>query len=217
MSNFHERQGWRRGRGRFAKFEDFPGPGPGFEGGPGFGHGHAHGHGHRHEGPPPWQGGRRARRGDIRWALLIGLLDGPSHGYELITRLESRTGGMWRPSAGSVYPTLQLLEDEGLIRGRDEDGKRVFELTDEGRAAAGEASERVGRGPWGYPASGHHGELRQAMKTLMLAIRQVTAAGDDQQVAGATAVLTEARQKLYRLLAGDDAPPAEPTGTAQES
>lgn len=208
MHDHYGHPGRRRGRGGFAKFEDFEGRGPGYEGepdfAPGFGHGHGHGPGHRHGGPPPWRGGRRARRGDIRWALLIALLDGPSHGYELISRLESRTGGMWRPSAGSVYPTLQLLEDEGLIRGRDQEGKRVFELTEEGRAAATEASERVGRGPWAGPGSGQHAELRQAMKTLILAIRQVVAAGNDDQVVAATGVLTDARQRLYRILAGEE-------------
>ncbi|HZD65322.1 MAG TPA: PadR family transcriptional regulator [Acidimicrobiales bacterium] len=178
--------------------------GAGFEAGgfpPGFGHGHWHG------GPPPWRGGRRARRGDIRWALLVGLLDGPAHGYELIGRLESRTGGLWRPSAGSVYPTLQLLEEEGLITGRDEEGKRVYELTEEGRTAAREASERIGRGPWAREGSEHQLGLRQAGKTLMLAVRQVAAAGNDDQVTAATTVLTEARQRVYRILAGD--PPTE--------
>lgn len=207
MNDFYGRHGRRRGHPGFAKFEEFPGPGPqgpGFDEGPGWGHGP----GHRHGGPPPWRGGRRARRGDIRWALLIALLDGPSHGYELITRLESRTGGMWRPSAGSVYPTLQLLEDEGLVRGRDEDGKRVFELTDEGRTAATEASERVGRGPWGGEAAGARAELPKAMKTLALAVRQVVTAGEEEQITAAIGVLTEARQRLYRILAGEDTPTA---------
>ncbi len=170
-------------------------------GAPGFGPGPGSGH-HWHGGPPPWRGGRRARRGDIRWALLVSLLEGPAHGYELITRLEGRTGGMWRPSAGSVYPTLQMLEEEGLIKGRDEDGKRIFDLTDEGRVAAGEASERIGTGPWGEGV-GHHVELRQAMRSLMLAVRQVASSGEDDHVAAATTVLTEARQRLYRILAGD--------------
>lgn len=191
----------RRGPRHFE--DDFPGPG---RPGPHHDHGHIHGPG----GVPPWMAGRRARRGDIRWALLIGLLDGPAHGYELIGRLEARSGGMWRPSAGSVYPTLQLLEDEGLIIGRESEGKRVFELTEAGRGEATEANERLaartaagGDGP-----GGHHGDLRQAVKTLMLAARQVAAAGDDTQVEAAVAVITDARQRLYRLLAGD--PLAEP-------
>ena len=198
------RGGGRRG---FAKFEEFAGPG-----GPGPRTHHGHGH---HGGPPPWAGGRRARRGDIRWALLLGLLDGPAHGYELIGRLEARTGGMWRPSAGSVYPTLQLLEDEGLIVGRDQDGKRVFELTDAGRAAAEEASQRAGaRGPWAEGPTGHHAELRRAVKAFMMATRQVAAVGDDDQVAAAAGIVSEARQRLYRLLAGDPPAPDPAPGDA---
>jgi DNA-binding PadR family transcriptional regulator len=196
----------------FAKFAGSGGPfGPGGDGELLHGHGGGHGGPHWHGGPPPWRGGRRARRGDTRWALLVALLDGPGHGYELIGRLEARTGGVWRPSAGSVYPTLQLLEDEGLIAGHDADGKRVFELTDEGRAAATEASERIGQAPWG--GAGQHADFRQAMRTLVLAVRQVIAAGDDTQVSAAVAVLTEARQKLYRILAGETAGTAtEPSG-----
>ena len=80
-----------------------------------------------------WRGGgRRMRRGDIRTALLTALEDGPAHGYELISRLEEKSDGMWRPSPGSVYPTLQLFEDEGLVRSEQRDGKRVYELTDAG-------------------------------------------------------------------------------------
>lgn len=203
-SSAFERGRRRRGPARRAKFEDLEGAGA-FEDDRPFppGTGHGHGHGHGHGGPPPWRGGRRARRGDIRWALLIALSDGPAHGYELINRLETRTGGMWRPSAGSVYPTLQLLEEEGLIAGREDEGKRVFELTDSGRQAATAASERVGRDPWGGGGAGHHAGLRQAVKALMLAARQVAAAGDESQVQAATGVLTDARQRLYRILAGD--------------
>ncbi len=137
-------------------------------------------------------------------ALLLELLDGPAHGYELIGRLEAKTGGMWRPSAGSVYPTLQLLEDEGLVSGRDEGGKRVFDLTEEGRAEADAARQRIGQGaPWAAAPTGAHFELRKGMKTLILAARQVAVAGDEGQVAAAVAVINEARQRIYRILAGD--------------
>src|ERR1700742_3583670 len=86
---------------------------------------------------PPW-GGHRLRRGDIRAVLLTALLDGPAHGYEIIRRLEERSGGLWRPSAGSVYPTLQQLEEEGKLTSETDStpqggGKRVYTLTDEGR------------------------------------------------------------------------------------
>ena len=178
---------------------------------------HRHGHGH-HDGPPfgggrrgprgdwaemgpPWAAGRRMRRGDVRVALLDALQDGPAHGYELITRLEQRSGGMWRPSAGSVYPTLQLLEEQGKVTGRDEDGKRVFELTEDGRADATAAKERQ---PWdgGGPSQAHF-KLRATLGQLGMAARQVAQVGDDGQIEAAMAVLVEARQKLYRLLAGE--------------
>src|SRR3954452_16191357 len=94
------------------------------------------------------RGGHRLRRGDMKSALLIALEDGPGHGYEVIQRLEERTGGTWRPSPGSVYPTFQMLEDEGLVRSREEDGKRIYELTDEGREAAHERAQRPGGLPW---------------------------------------------------------------------
>ena len=160
-------------------------------------------HGHRGgwgEGGP-WGGGRRMRRGDIRVALLGALVEGDAHGYELIRRLEERSAGVWRPSAGSVYPTLQLLEEEGLITGREEGGKRVFSLTDAGREAAG----RVPAGPmWEEPGGGRgRRDLREAVQQLTLAARQVSVVGDDEQIDAARAILGDARSRLYRLLAGD--------------
>lgn len=141
------------------------------------------------------------RRGDVRIALLDALRDGPAHGYELISRLEQRSGGMWRPSAGSVYPTLQLLEEQGLVSGRDEEGKRVYELTDQGREDAESARQQQ---PWaeGGPSEAHR-KLRATVGQLGMAARQVAQVGDDGLLESATTVLAEARQKLYRLLAGD--------------
>src|SRR5437868_13373165 len=80
------------------------------------------------------RGGPRARRGDVRAAVLALLAERPMHGYEMIKEIEQRSDGAWTPSAGSIYPTLQLLEDEGLIRGEESEGKRRFTLTEEGRA-----------------------------------------------------------------------------------
>ena len=88
----------------------------------------------------------RARRGDVRAAILALLAERPMHGYEMIQELEGRTHGLWRPSPGSVYPTLQLLEDEGLVEHEEERGKRRFRLTDEGREAADERG--TGPAPW---------------------------------------------------------------------
>jgi DNA-binding PadR family transcriptional regulator len=184
---------------------------PDWEGGAdhrrGRGHGGPWAEGGRHGGPRAgfggggsWGGGRRMRRGDIRTFLLVGLLEGPAHGYELMSRLETRSGGVWRPSPGSVYPTLQLLEEQGLIEGREEGGKRVFELTDAGRVAA-----EAGRGqqPVEGSESGEHPSLRASVEQLLLAAKQVSVAGDAAQVEAATTIVKEARQRLYRLLAED--------------
>src|SRR5919198_5988510 len=100
-------------------------------------------------GGPRGGGARRARRGDVRPALLSLLEDKPMHGYDLIRELEQRSGGAWRPSPGSIYPTLQMLEEEGLISGEDQDGKRVFSLTDAGRTELEQRRERAGgAAPW---------------------------------------------------------------------
>jgi DNA-binding PadR family transcriptional regulator len=141
------------------------------------------------------------RRGDVRLALLDALREGPAHGYELITRLEARSGGMWRPSAGSVYPTLQLLEEQGKVSGTDTDGKRVFDLTDDGRAEAEAAKDQQ---PWseGGPSEAHR-SLRRTFAQVGMAARQVVVVGDESQVEAAEAILIETRQKLYRLLAGE--------------
>ena len=97
---------------------------------------HRHGYG---------RGGPRARRGDVRAAALALLTERPMHGYEMIKEIEERTGGIWQPSAGSIYPTLALLEDEGLVRSEESEGKRRFTLTDEGRE---QAEARSGDSPW---------------------------------------------------------------------
>lgn len=177
------------------------GHGPGF-GGPwmtaqGFGHG-----GHGGHGGPGWGGGRRMRRGHVRALLLAGLSEGPGHGYELIQRLEEKTGGVWRPSPGSVYPTLQLLEDEELVRSEERDGKRVYEITEAGQAEVRARADREGPA-WGGDAGGPPGTapLREAMGQLHMAARQVAAAGREDQVARAVAALAEARRTLYQILA----------------
>lgn len=157
------------------------------------------------EGGPRW-GGRRMRRGDIRTVLLGALIDGPGHGYEIIQRLEAKTGGMWRPSPGSVYPTLQLLEDEGLVRSEERDGKRVYQVTEAGQAEATERASRGGGPPWAM--GGDEGapgvrRLREAVGQLHLAARQVASAGQEEQVERTVAIITDARKKLYQILAED--------------
>src|SRR5271155_1424128 len=82
--------------------------------------------------------GRRARRGDIRTAALLLLAEEPRNGYQIMQEVEERSDGAWRPSPGSVYPALAQLEDEGLIRTEEDDGRKLFVLTDEGRALLAE-------------------------------------------------------------------------------
>lgn len=164
------------------------------------------GRGPRGRGPGggPRGGGRgRMRRGDVRSALLIALLDGPGHGYELIQNLDARTGGAWKPSPGSVYPTLQLLDDEGLVTAQESDGKRVYAITDAGRAAAEQRIETEGF-PWDAIDGGDAaGALRTASRSLHGAARQVATTGSPEVIATATEILTEARRQIYRLLAED--------------
>ena len=142
------------------------------------------------------------RRGDVRSALLIALLDGPGHGYELIQLLEAKTEGRWRPSPGSVYPSLQMLADEGLVTSTERDGKRVFEISDAGRQQAEERIANEGY-PWDAMDRGRdeHGKLRAAMRDLHSAARQVGATGSAEVVERATEIVTQARKDLYRLLA----------------
>ena len=148
------------------------------------------------------RGGHRTKRGNVRAAILALLAERPMHGYEMIQELESRTGGLWRPSPGSVYPTLQLLEDEGLISGEESSGKRLFTLTDTGRAEAG--AQRAA--PWtkitedaGEAATQFH----TAMAQLIMAIRQVMHAGSEEQRERALGVVNDARRRLYGILADD--------------
>ena len=147
-------------------------------------------------------GRRRMRRGDIRTALLRALEEGPAHGYELIARLEQKSGGVWRPSPGSVYPTLQLFQDEGLVSSEERDGKRTYELTDAGRAEAAERREHAGGAPWetGAEGPGEFETLVRAAKNLFGAAKQVAHDGDTGQLERATAVIRSATKELYQIL-----------------
>ncbi|MFF5342605.1 PadR family transcriptional regulator [Streptomyces althioticus] len=192
------------GRGDFERLRAAFGPfGPGGPGGsagpwgPGFGHG------------GPWGGrGRggprgRARRGDVRASILALLKDRPMHGYEMIQEIAERSGGAWKPSPGSVYPTLQLLEDEGLIVSESEGGKKLFSLTEAGRTAAEDGPEA----PWEEASRGVDWEalteIRQAGFGLMEAFGQVWKTGSKEQREKALAVINEARKKLYLILADE--------------
>jgi DNA-binding PadR family transcriptional regulator len=149
--------------------------------------------------------GPRASRGDIRAAILALLNEQPMHGYQIMQELAERSGGVWRPSPGSVYPTLQLLQDEALVHGEDaEGGRRLFRLTDEGVAAA--AASATDRAPWdavGATRDEPALELRDLMMGVLNAAREVVHSGQPEQVAQARDVLRDARRRLYRILAED--------------
>jgi DNA-binding PadR family transcriptional regulator len=157
--------------------------------------------------------GKRARRGDVRAAVLLLLDEEPRNGYQLMQELEERSGGVWRPSPGSIYPALSQLEDEGLVRSDETAGRRAFQLTDEGRAYVESNREALGV-PWeevGGDVPEGLFELRKLMMQLGMATMQVAQAGNEAQTAEARKVLEDARRSLYRILAGDagDEPAAD--------
>ena len=191
-------RGGRGGRGHGRHFGPFgfePGFGPGGFG-PGFG-----------------PRGSRARRGDVRAAILALLTEEPMHGYQLIQEIARRSDGMWRPSAGSVYPALSLLEDEGLVRPDvrpdDEGGRKVFALTGAGRTYVAEHADDLAA-PWDAVTGGvseSAGEIMDMVRQVGFAALQVLRTGDAKSVEAARRILDQTRRSLYLVLAGD--PPAE--------
>jgi len=146
--------------------------------------------------------GRKAGRGDIRATILALLAEEPMHGYQIIQEVTDRTAGAWRPSPGSVYPTLQQLEDEELVRTVHTDGRRVFELTDAGREQAAALPSQT---PWESTGEGDDdlATLRDLAFGLLGATRQVALAGTAKQIEAAQGILREARRGMYQLLAED--------------
>jgi DNA-binding PadR family transcriptional regulator len=153
-------------------------------------------------GPPR---GPRARRGDVRAALLVLLAEEPRNGYQLMQEIEQRSDGVWRPSPGSVYPALQQLEDEGLVRVEAGEGRKAYELTDAGRAQVAERGDEAAA-PWDA-VKGDMGEgaweLMGAMRAIGGALFQLTHSGTEAQQQEAKEVLAETRRKLYRILADE--------------
>jgi DNA-binding PadR family transcriptional regulator len=177
------------------------GPGFGREfagfGGPGFGFGPGPRGGRRGPGP---RGGGRGKRGDVRAAILKLLADRPMHGYEMIQEIAERSNDLWKPSPGSVYPTLQLLEDEGLIVAAQSEGsKKLFELTDDGKAAA----EKIETAPWTEIAEGADPvqvNLRNAVAQLFGAIRQSAFTASAEQQQRILDIVNNARREIYQIL-----------------
>lgn len=155
----------------------------------------------------PWGRGAKARKGNVRAAILVLLAEEPRNGYQLIQEINERSGGAWKPSPGAVYPALQQLADEGLIEGEEAGGRRSFHLTDEGRAHVEEHADRLAE-PWAEMTP-EYGEgvpelFKQAAQTGA-AVMQIVHSGSAEQVEQARDVLSETRRSLYRILA-DEAP-----------
>jgi DNA-binding PadR family transcriptional regulator len=194
---------WRFAKGRGQRRHHDPEGGPmfRFRGGPGpffFG-------------VPPFGGrhGQRKRRGDVRIALLLLLAEESRNGYQLMQTIEQRSEGQWRPSPGSVYPALQQLEDEGLVRAIERDGAKLFEITDAGRQVVAERGDEPA--PWEADdddAAETAADLRNWIRQIAIAVMQVHQAGDEQQIERASQLLAETRRALYRILAEDSEPSA---------
>jgi DNA-binding PadR family transcriptional regulator len=178
---------------------------------------------HGRGGPPPWvaglfglaQGmqakGPKVRRGDVRAAILDVLQGGPLNGYQVIQQIEERSGGAWRPSPGSVYPTVSQLEDEGLVEADAAEGRRNLRLTAAGETYVGDHPEELEAvwAPFDAPETGDDpadfASLKPEIGALMNAVWQIVTTGTDQQRREAVELLTETRRRLYGLLADGDA------------
>ena len=153
--------------------------------------------------------GTRARKGDVRAAILDLFAEEEGrawNGYQLIQEIPARTDGAWRPSAGSVYPALQLLEDEGLIAPQGTGRRRVYTLTDKGRGYVEAHADEL-RSSWDAAAGMTDDdaiEFRNLIRQVMMAVMEVRRAGSAEQVAQARAVLAQARKSLYLILAADE-------------
>jgi DNA-binding PadR family transcriptional regulator len=159
--------------------------------------------------------GPRVRRGDVRAAILDLLAEGqPWNGYQIIQEIGERTQGVWRPSAGSVYPALQQLEDEGLITpAAGEDRRRNYTLTDEGRAYVEAHADEL-RSSWDAVTGSIDDEVVQMhnlSRQAAMAVVQVAQAGSPAQVQQASKILADTRKALYRILAADDDTAGEDT------
>jgi DNA-binding PadR family transcriptional regulator len=183
--------GPRGSRGGFGEF------GPGHGGfGPGFGFG----------GPRGFRHGGKARRGDIRTAALLLLAEEPRNGYAIMQEIEQRSDGVWRPSPGSVYPALAQLEDEGLIRSEETEGRKRFAITDAGRKQIA-ARAQDAPAPWDTLADGVSRDVQELfglMRQVGMAGLQLVQTATEKQLAEAKQVLTETRRAIYRILANGD-------------
>jgi DNA-binding PadR family transcriptional regulator len=149
-------------------------------------------------------GGPRAKRGQIRQGILALLKEKPHNGYQLMQELEHRSHGVWRPSPGSVYPTLQQLEDEGLVKGEEQDGGRTFSLTARGETWVKNHPRRFAN-PWGeFADDGEYVALLDYLRGINMTTRQMLQLGSQQQKKAASELLKATRRSLLQILAADD-------------
>jgi DNA-binding PadR family transcriptional regulator len=150
-----------------------------------------------------WGDQQRTPRGDIKYLLLTLLAEQPQHGYQLIKELEARQGGFYRPSPGSVYPTLQLLEEGGYLTSEQIEGKRVYTITESGRQLLaerdhpGDLRDRVDTQ---QPLI----ELKDAVMQLRAAVMQVARGGNLDRVSRVREILKRAKREIYSILAEED-------------
>jgi DNA-binding PadR family transcriptional regulator len=166
-------------------------------------HGGAMHRGRPHGGRRP---GGRMPRGDVRAAVLLLLADEPMHGYQLMQAVAERSGGQWRPSPGAIYPTINQLEDEGLVTVTASAGRKLVTLTDAGRE---HAAGLQGGDPFAsFAGGGRSVDLHGAVHQVHEAARQIGRTGSEDQITAAAGILAEARKALYLLLANgpDDTP-----------
>jgi DNA-binding PadR family transcriptional regulator len=173
-------------------------------------------------GPPPWLSGLlgappgrghrppRARRGDVRSAILDVLAAESMNGYQVIQQIAERTSGAWKPSPGSVYPTVQQLEDEGLVEGYDDGGRRRLRLTDDGREYVAQHADELAD-TWRpftedtvAPGAGGRADLKPVIGQVMAAVWQVMSTGTPHQQAQVAEILGDTRRRIYGLLADGD-------------
>lgn len=200
FETFHAAQrGRRRGGGGGRPPGSHPGPGGGWGGGPGDGGGRA-----RFElfrsmmGHPSRRG-----RGDVRAAILLVLAEQPFNGYQIMQEIERRSEGSWRPSSGSVYPSLQQLEDEGLVSVEQVPAGKQFKLTDRGTKYVAANRAKLGT-PWEAQSGDPRRGTMSLLGQLAPALQQVARYGTAEQAAEAERIITDARRALYRLLAEDE-------------
>jgi DNA-binding PadR family transcriptional regulator len=157
---------------------------------------HQHGGGrHRH--------GDRARRGDVRAAILLALEEDSMHGYQLIQEIDERSDGMWHPSPGAIYPALALLEDEGLVTITVDGGRKMASLTDDGRAHIDDNRETLGDP---FTVQGPNPTLREIsdlMRDLMIASKVLARSADESQLTRLRELLSQTRRDFYRILADE--------------